>query len=340
VNICAIIAAAVLPGPYPLLVTPWTADAKLDIPTLVKEAGYVNAQGVGGIIWPTAGEVLDNLTDDEYASGLAALAKASVEHKFSARVTAICPGKTSAAAVEHVKTVEKIARDAGATMAILARPPDDATNQVMILDHYREVGKATTLPVIIQTFNGKSPQPDVDLIVQLAREYPEVFGYVKEESPGLKVNDRMEELLSHKEIKMVFSGWGGKGWAYQGPRIGTRGVISQRPAYASLFVRIWNRIAAGADSSDPELADAYTKYLFMANLGDVFSKEGDDDMRGPHLYVLQKLGVFANRLTRQRDGKGGFRMESWDPSDKVKAEIEGRIKYCGLMRSDACRPSH
>jgi len=150
--------------------------------------------------------------------------------EFSARITAICPGRTSADAISRVKKVDAIANRTGAKMAILARPPDDATNQLMIATHYRALAKATTLPVIIQTYNGKSPQPDVNLIVALARDFPETYGWVKEESPGENVNARMAALLSHPEIKTVFSGWGAKGWVYQGAHIGTRGVISQRAA--------------------------------------------------------------------------------------------------------------
>lgn len=131
------LAAAVLQGPYPLLVTPWTEDAKLDVPVLVKEADYVNSCGVGGIIWPSAGEVLGILKEDEYTAGLRALAMRSVEAKYESRVTAICPGKTSEEAVKLGALVQSIADETGAKMAILARPPDSATNQVMIADHYR-----------------------------------------------------------------------------------------------------------------------------------------------------------------------------------------------------------
>ena len=145
---------------------------------------------------------------------------------------------------------------------------------------------------------------------------------MKEESPGLQVNGRMEQLVADPAIKTVFSGWGGKGWVYQATRIGTRGVISQRPAYASLFVKIWKRAKAGADASDPELVDAYSKYLYMANLGDIFSTWGDDEMRGPHLYVLERLGIFRNRLTRTGKGK----VENFEISDKMKAEFDARIK--------------
>jgi len=316
-------------GPYPLLVTPWTDDAKLDVAVLVKEADYVDSCGAGGIIWPPASEVLGNLGTAEFEEGVRALAERSVAKAYRARVTAVCPGKTSAAAVDLVRRVQKIADATGAKMGILARPPDDATNQVMILEHYRALAKATRLPVIVQTFNGahNSPQPDVGVIVRLAREFPGVYGYVKEESPGGKVNARMAELVKHPEIKAVLSGWGGKGWMYQGTKIGTCGVVTQRPAYVSLFAKICRLIGEGRQSDDPELASTYAKYLYMCNLGDTFA-ESDDAMRGPHLFVLQKLGIFRNRLTR--DGKG--RVTDFKMDESEQREVVQRMHYCGLLQ--------
>ena len=320
--LASILAAAVLEGPFPLLCTPWTEQAELDVPVLVKEAKYVNDAGVGGIIWPTAPEVNDLDESGEFEKGLTALANASVADGYAAWVVSICSATNTETAVSRVKRVDAIAKATGAKMAILARPPDNAKDDADMERHYRTLAKATTLPVIIQTYNGKSPQPSVELLIRLAKEFPENLGYVKEESPGLQVNGRMERLVADPAIKTVFSGWGGKGWVYQATRIGTRGVISQRPAYAPLFVKIWKRAKAGADASDPELADAYSKYLYMANLGDIFSTWGDDEMRGPHLYVLERLGIFRNRLTRTGKGK----VENFEVSDKMKAEFDARIK--------------
>lgn len=316
----------VLKGPHPLLVTPFNEDATVDVPVLLKEADYLDAQGVGGMIWPTAGELQGIVASGSYEPGLRALAEHAAKRNYHAKIVAICSGTNSTQEVELASQVDAIARATGATMAILARPPDNATNQTMIVDHYRAMAKVTTLPVIIQTYNGKSPQPEISTLVSLFKEFPLNYGYVKEESPGLTVNDRMRELLKRPETKGVFSGWGGKGWVYQGSRIGTIGVISQRPAYASLFVKVCDRLAAGADASDPELADAYAKYLYMANLGDIFSKWGDDEMRGPHLYVLQRLGIFRNRLSLVDKGKVG----EYEMSEDEKREVEARMRYCGL----------
>ncbi len=315
-----------LEGPFPLLITPWTEDARVDIPTLIKEAEYTDAAGVGGMIWPSAGERKEIVDAGDYEAGIDALVARSVEkgREFKAKIVAIVSGENTAQGVAKAEAVEKLAKKHGASLVILARPADDCETQEMMLAYYRALAAATTQTVIVQTFN-KDIQPSIEVLLRLAQEHPNLC-YIKEESPGLTVNSRMEELLRHREIKGVFSGWGGKGWIYQGTRIGTCGVISQRAEYAPLFVKIWNRIKAGADASDPELAKAFTSYLYMANLGDIFSKWGDDAMRGPHLYVLERLGVFRNRLTRE-EGK----VTEWEMSEKEKAEVDARLKYIGLL---------
>ena len=318
-----------LRGPFPLLVTPWTADAKLDVPTLVKEAEFVNRCGAGGVIWPSAAEVLGNLSMDEYRRGLDALAARAARPDFKARLTAVCPGRSSAEALTRARLVNELQKKHNVEMALLARPPDNATNETAIVAHYRALGEVAECPVIIQTYNGKSPQQSVASIVALAKEFPQVYGWVKEESPG-GVNGRMAELVAAKPaIKTVFSGWGAKGWLYQGRRIGTEGVVTQRAPYADLLVYIWKRIENG--DADHTLTDAYSKLLLMYNIGDTFGK-GSDDMRGPHLYVLQRRGIFTNRLTRvkakgAKDGKDKkWEMKDVPLSDLEKAEIDARLE--------------
>ncbi len=319
-------------GAFPLLVTPWTEDARLDTEVLAREAEYVARCGVGGLVWPTAGEAIWTLSSDEYEAGLRTLAERSVEKGYSAFVVAVCPGKDSAEALSRAYVAQRIANETGARMAILARPPDSAADQPAIEAHYRALAGVANMPVIIQTFNdGKSPQPDIELLARLARDFPAVFGWVKEESPGLKVNSRMAELLAHPEIKKVLSGFGAKAWMFQGTKIGTDGIISQRPAYAPLFTRIYTLMKEGRGCDDPEMAGLYAKYLYMCNLGDTLA-ESDDAMRGPHLYVLQRLGIFRNRLTR--DGNGVI--TDYPMTDAEKREVEERMRYCGLSPFDGC----
>jgi dihydrodipicolinate synthase/N-acetylneuraminate lyase len=216
-------------------------------------------------------------------------------------------------------------------MAILARPPDDAKTQADIEAHYRALAAIATAPVIIQTYNGKSPQPDVDLLVRLAKEFPSVYGYVKEESPGAKVNGRMAKLVAAKPaIHTVFSGWGAKAWLYQGPRLGTEGIITQRPAYADILAYLWRQQENG--DRNGTMMDAYSKLLLMYNLGNTFGGN-EDVMRGPHLHVLMKRGVFENTYTRKRppkDDKSGRKwiVEECSLTPAELAEIDRRLEAC------------
>ena len=303
--------------------------------TLVISAIFIKDRitwcGVAGILWPTAGEVVDLVKEGEYEKGLDALAARAAKPGFRARLSAICPGTTSKRALARVKTVNGLMAKYGIKMAILARPPDDAKTQDDIAAHYRALGAIAKCPVIIQTYNGKSPQPDVELLIKLAKEFPDVYGYVKEESPGGKVNARMAQLVAAKPvIHTVFSGWGAKAWLYQGPHIGTEGIITQRPAYADILAYLFRQQENG--DKDGTLVDAYSKLLLMYNIGETFGGSSDT-MRGPHLYVLQKRGAVTNTYTRKRPPKGDMSGKKWiveefKLSDAEKAEIDRRLAAC------------
>ena len=211
---------------------------------------------------------------------------------------------------------------------MLVRMANDAKDDDGYRKHYETVASAGTHPVIVQTYNGIGPMPSMKLMIDLARRYPRTYGWFKVEGSDKVISEKMAELVAAQPVvKTVFTGWGGRDWLYQYRRIGTRGVISQRPAYAGLFKKVYDLIAGGRDSSDPELASTYAKYLYMINLGDTFS-ETDDNMRGPHLYVLQRLGIFRNRLTR--DGKG--KVTDFAMTEREKLEVEQRMRYCGLLK--------
>ena len=317
-------------GAFPLLVTPWTADARLDVDTLVEEARFVERCGANGMIWPTAVEVKDLVEEGEYEAGLDALAKLAATPGFKTRLTATCPGATSADALDRVRTVNAIMQRHGVKFAILARPPDDARTQADIEKHYRALAALAKCPVIIQTYNGKSPQPDVSLLVSLAKEFPATYGWVKEESPGKDVNRRISELVAAKPaIHAVFSGWGLKAWLYQRRTLGTEGMITQRAGYADILARLWQ--LSEADVNDPSLYETYSRLLLVYNLGDTFAGS-DDEMRGPHLYVLMKRGVFKNMYTRYRskdaasDGKKWY-VKEYEPAPGEKEEIDRRLAY-------------
>ena len=45
--------------------------------------------------------------------------------------------------------------------------------------------------------------------------------------------------------------------------------------------------------------------------------------------MLERLGIFRNRLTRT--GKSGhFKVENYEMSDKMKAEVDARLEFVGI----------
>ena len=67
----------------------------------------------------------------------------------------------------------------------------------------------------------------------------------------------MKALVAAKPtVKTVFTGWGGRDWLYHYRRVGTRGVITQRPMYADLLVKIWRALEGGSRPVATETADA------------------------------------------------------------------------------------
>jgi hypothetical protein len=118
----------------------------------------------------------------------------------------------------------------------------------------------------------------------------------------------------------VFTGWGGRDWLFHYRRIGTRGVITQRPMYADLLARIYRAFESGDAESD----ELFAKLMYLRNLDDVLPSSS---MRGWNLYVLKKRGVFVNLLSRVAKKGGGWKLEDVRLAPDEIAEIDARLKY-------------
>ena len=275
-------------GPFPILSTPFTSTGAVDYDVLAKEAQFVDKCGSPGMIWPQSGDSIDLLTTDEKLQGMEVLAEAT-----RGRKSALClgvQGKDTAEMLVFAKHAEKLA-----PAAIISRPPDLGTTENDLREYWRALAAVAQRPVIIQTTGGvtyKGDPPSIELLIELAKEFPH-FGYVKEEAQP--VGERMEKLIAAKPtIRRVFSAWGGFGWLYQARQFGTEGLITERAVYADLLAYIWKLMLSG---SDPQaLNDAFSKYLLMVNLKDTIN---GNQLRGFHLYVWMKRGVFKNMISRQ-----------------------------------------
>ncbi len=279
-------------GPFLILSTPFTASGAVDFDALAREACYVDWCGCPGMIWPQSGDSVDLLTTDEKLQGMEVLAKTARK----LRTTALClgvQGQDTAEMLKFAEHVEKLAPP-----AIISRPPDSGKTEADLRQYYQALAAVTKRPVFIQTTGGvayKGPIPSVDLLIELARDFPN-FGYVKEEAGN--VIARTRALLAAKPpIRRVFSARGGFGWLYE-LRLGSEGLITERAIYADVLTRIWQLHRSGSDPA--VVRDAYSKFVLMINLATTHP----GDLRGYQLYLWKKRGVFETMISRHY-GPGG-----------------------------------
>ena len=314
-------------GPFPILSTPYLESGAVDYEVLAKEAEFISRCGSPGMIWPQSGDSCDLLTLEEKLKGMEAIVKKLVGAKST--IALGCQGKNTGEMVVTAKHIENLAAKYDASIAIISRPPDDGKTQADLKSYYLELEKHVNRPVIIQTSGGTTysgPAPSVDLLVELAKHNPKIFGYIKEESGN--ANERMARQVAAKPlVHTVFSAMGGWQWLYQSRQIGTEGLITERPAYADLLAMIWEQMEN--NNANGKLDNLFSKLLLMLNMKEFVPGQ---DLRGPHLYILQKRGVFKNRLSRVYERKDGKQiipnrmiLENLELSQMQIDEIERRF---------------
>lgn len=316
-----LLAAAVeIGGTFPLLCTPYTESGELDCATLAKEARFVADCGADGVIWPPAEEAIKFLAPDEERRGLEAIA-AALDGR-NVWFSPCCPGTNTLDMLRRVADVEAIAaKYPSLKTTMLVRMANDAKNDADYVRQYDALAAATRLPVIIQTYNGISPMPSAECLVDLAKRHTRTYGWFKVEGTGSNIVPCIRKLVAAKPVvKTVFTGWGGRDWLFHYRRIGTRGVITQRPMYADLLARIYRAFESGDAESD----ELFAKLMYLRNLDDVLPSSS---MRGWNLYVLKKRGIFVNMLSRVAKKGGGWKLEDVRLAPDEIAEIDARLKY-------------
>lgn len=281
-------------GPFLILSTPFTESGAVDFEVLAKQARFVDWCGCPGMIWPQANDAVELLTTEEKLEGMEVLAKTARGLR-----TALClgvQGKDTDEMLMYARHVEKLA-----PTAIISRPPDVGKTEDDMRQYWRALAAVTKRPVIVQTVGGvayKGPVPSVQLLIELARDFPN-FGYVKEEA-GSIINRIIALVAAKPPIRCVMGARGGFGWLHE-LRLGAEGLITERAVYADLLTRVWQLHQSGQDPA--ALNDAYGKFLLMVNLARTLP---GGDLRGPHLYVWKKRGVFKNMITRHYGPNGSI----------------------------------
>ena len=267
-------------GVFPIMSTPFTADKAVDYDDLVKEVEFLDRCGVHGMVWPQLASEYFRLSKEERLRGMEVVAKAARGRK-PALVLGV-QGPNTEAMLEYARHAEKLSPD-----AVIAIPPMEAKTLDDFREYYRALARITQRPIFVQTSGGaKGIDPKIEVIVELAREFPHC-AYIKEEYPP--IIERMKQLAARRPpIRGVFSGNHGRGWMYE-MRLGCDGTCPGS-ALADVYVQIWDSYQGGQTT---KALDLFSKLLLMLNT--------EQQIPGAFQYLMQRRGVFKTTVSRQRE---------------------------------------
>ena len=185
-----------LRGVFPIGQTPVTPSGKLDLECLQNEVRMCNRYRVHGFVWPQIASGWTTLSESERLEGAEAILAAGK----GGGTSLVIGVQDKSGSVEQAAAYARHAAKHGAD-AIISLPPENAGGQAL-LDYYKAVGKATDLPLIVQTHGDMS----VDLVVGMFRQIP-AMKCVKDEAGNPL--DRITQIRERTEGKLaVFSGNG------------------------------------------------------------------------------------------------------------------------------------
>jgi len=272
-------------GIFVIVTTPFTADLRLDDEGLEATMEFCLAAGVHGVVANALASEGGYLSEAERRR-VAEIVVGRAKGRVPAIVAVSAPHHSIAA--DYARHAESIGAD-----AVMALPPTLHPSTVADLKaHYRAIGAATALPLVIQNVIGQGATTmSAALIAELVEEIP-TARFVKEESgyPAQTVGEIIR--LCGDRVEGVMGGRAGK-TLLEEVRHGVSGTM---PAceIADVHVALWNAIEAKDESRVRNIFQRLLPLLDMeSNYGMPLMKE-----------VLKMRGVIGNAAVRQP----GFRM--------------------------------
>ncbi len=185
-----------LRGVFPIGQTPVTPAGQLDLDCLQNEVRFCNRYRVHGFAWPQIASGWDTLSERERLEGAEAILAAGK----NGRTALVIGVQDRDGDIDKSVAYARHAATNGAD-AIISLPPPKADSGTIVA-YYKTIGKATDLPLIVQTHGDMS----IDLVVEIFRQAPTVR-CVKDEAGNPL--ERVTELRKRTGDRLaVFSGNG------------------------------------------------------------------------------------------------------------------------------------
>jgi 4-hydroxy-tetrahydrodipicolinate synthase len=225
-----------LRGLYPIIETPFTQADKLDTDALAAEIKFCNRGGVAGMIWPVFASSWATLSDAERIEGAETILAAGKGGKSAIAIAVQNTAWDTATSVRYAKHAAAHGAD-----AIESIPPNNGWNvgDQAILDYYKAIGRATDLPLIVQTRGVMS----VDLMAEMFRQIPTMKATKDEVGDPLL---RIAELRARTNNKLaIWAAGGGTGKVLlEAMPLGLAGLCPT-PQYAEYLQQVMDLYAAG-----------------------------------------------------------------------------------------------
>ena len=274
-------------GVLPVFQTPFHMDESIDFATLDREIDWLFENRANGIVMAMVSETFRLATDERRK--LAAHICKTVGDRG---VTIISVGS------ESTHTSAALARDAEAVGAdaVMAIPPvATAATEYELAEYFRQILKATSIPLIIQDASGYVGKPmTISLQAQMLDDFPDRVLFKPEAEP---VIGRLRELLRETNGQArVFEGSGGMHLleSFKQGVSGTMPGADLTPVVSAL----WSALEAGDTGRADRISQPLIKLVeLQTNLDAYLAVEK---------YLLCRQGVFRNTVIR---GPVAFELE-------------------------------
>jgi len=265
-----------LRGIFPIAQTPFTESGKLDLDALAAEVKFVDRTGAHGFVWPQLASEYATLTEAERLAGAEAILAAGKGLRPAIVIGVQAPDVQTAA--RYARHAEKASAD-----ALISLPPASQKDEA-VLEYYRQIGRATPLPLFAQAVGNMS----VDLLARMAQAVP-TLGYVKDEAGGSPLA-RIGPLRERSRLE-VFTGAHGQTLIDEMQR----GSAGSMPAasFADIYAACWDLWHAGRRK---EAMDVFGQASML--IGEALAY-GIPGLK----YILHVRGVFPTYAVRKADGR-------------------------------------
>ncbi len=275
-------------GLYPVFQTPYHDDFSIDFETLAREIDWLFENGVQGITMAMVSEIL-RLSSEERDQ----LAAKACELTADRGAVVVSVGAESThTAVRHARHAE-----ASGAAAVMAIPPvSTALGSAETVAYFTEILEAVSIPLIVQDASGYVGKAlPIQTQAQLLKDHGAERIYFKPEATPFGPNLSALRDATDGQAR-IFEGSGGISLvdSYR------RGIAGTMPGAEIIKaqVALWQALEAGDDAATYRLSTPIASLVSL--------QTGLDGFLSVEKYLLQKQGIFKNRLVR---GPASFQLD-------------------------------